>query len=80
MEQMEKRLLSCFQTVFPDLPPSEIPAASQTSVAAWDSVAAITLLNVVEEEFGVQMDFDRLAQLDSFSSLRDYLRQEMQPL
>ena len=58
---------ACFRVVFPDLPEAEIPSASQETVAAWDSVAAITLLNVVEEEFGVEMDLDELADLDSFA-------------
>ena len=78
MDPITLRLTTCFQTVFPDLPAAEIPAANQASVAAWDSVAAITLVNVIEEEFEIQMDFDQLADLDSFSHIHDYLSREMQ--
>ena len=78
MNPITPRLTACFQTVFPDLPAAEIPAASQATVAAWDSVAAITLVNVIEEEFGFEMDLDQLADLDSFSRILDYVTRETQ--
>jgi acyl carrier protein len=78
MDRITLLLTNCFQTVFPGLPEAEIPAASQASIAAWDSVAAITLMNVIEEEFGIQMDFDQLADLDSFGRIHDYLSRETQ--
>jgi len=65
--------MNCFEVVFPDLPKENIPGASTTTVATWDSVAAITLMNVVEEEFGLEMDLDDLANLDSFERLCSYL-------
>jgi len=76
MDEIATRLVKCFQTVFPALPESEIPNATSDSVPAWDSVAAITLLNVIEEEFGIQVDFELLAELDSFSRVDEYLRKE----
>ena len=78
MDETGKRLVGCFQLVFPDLREDQIPAASQETVAAWDSVAAITLVNVIEDEFGLQMDFDDLADLDSFDKVCSYLRQRLQ--
>ncbi len=74
MDQTSDRLVTCFQTVFPGLTEPEARAATQSSVAAWDSVASITLLNVIEEEFGIELDLDRLAELDSFGRLYDYLK------
>ena len=76
MDPIALRLANCFQTVFPNLPEAEIPSASQVSLAAWDSVNAIMLVNVIEEEFGIEMDFDRLAELSSFGGIHDYLSQE----
>jgi acyl carrier protein len=76
MDRIATSLINCFQTVFPDMPASEIPTANQSSVATWDSVAAITLVNVIEEEFGIQMDLDHLAELDSFNRIEEYLRKE----
>jgi acyl carrier protein len=73
MDPITTRLTACFQTVFPDLPPAQIPRASQTSVAKWDSTAAIMLVNVIEDEFEIQIDFDLLAELDSFDRFHEYL-------
>jgi acyl carrier protein len=77
MNEIRPRLVKCFQTVFPGLPEAEVPAASQASVSAWDSVAAITLANVVEDEFGIQMDYDMLPDLDSFDRVFEYLQKEV---
>ena len=48
MDNLRSRLVSCFQIVFPDLPESDIGSASQESVVQWDSIAEITLMNVIE--------------------------------
>jgi acyl carrier protein len=72
----EHRLITCFQTVFPDLPEASIPTATQATVPAWDSIAAITLVNVIEEEFQFQMDFDLLGELDSFPRILKYVEQQ----
>lgn len=73
MDDITTRLSNCFQTVFPDLTPETAPQAAQSTLAEWDSVAAITLANVVEEEFGIEVDFDRMGELDSFTAIRVYL-------
>ncbi|HLH39841.1 MAG TPA: acyl carrier protein [Bryobacteraceae bacterium] len=73
MNDIRARLTTCFATVFPALEPAKIPSATQKTVAAWDSVAAITLLNVIEEEFNTQVDFEALADLDSFDAIAAYL-------
>jgi len=74
MDTVEQRLESVFATVFPDLTPEQIRTASQNSVESWDSVAAITLMNLIEEAFGIEMDFGDVAELTSFSQLADYLK------
>jgi acyl carrier protein len=73
MSDVRKKLKNCFRTVFPGLPEDSIPNASTASVAGWDSVAGITLLNVIEEEFQIEVDFEKLAELNSFESLAEYL-------
>jgi acyl carrier protein len=78
MDETRQRLTSCFQVVFPDMPQEQIPTASTATVANWDSVAAITLMNVVEDEFALEMDLDDLADLDSFEKLHAYLQRRQQ--
>lgn len=73
MPDMETRLVGCFQAVFPDLSEADIRLASQDGVGQWDSFAAITLLNVIEEEFNTQVDFDRLPELNTFAKVLEYL-------
>jgi acyl carrier protein len=73
MDDVRSRLIKCFEAVFPDLPEGDIPKATQASLASWDSVAAITLLNVIDEEFGINLDFDLAADLDSFEKIEQHL-------
>lgn len=73
---MNEKLANCFHTVFPDLTDAQILAASQSNTKDWDSVAAITLVNVIEEEFGVELDLDKVADLDSFEKIAAYLKSE----
>lgn len=74
MDETRARLVTCFAAVFPDLTPAEIERASPETVAAWDSLANVTLLTVIEEEFGVEIPVDDLETLASFDLLLDYLR------
>lgn len=74
MQTVEQRLESVFEVVFPDLSPEKIRAASQETVETWDSVAAITLMNLIEEAFGVEMDFGDVADLTTFSQIAEYLK------
>jgi acyl carrier protein len=70
---IQSRLSRCFETVFPDLPAGQIPQARQSSMENWDSVASITLINVIEEEFQTSIDFERIPELTSFTSICEYL-------
>jgi acyl carrier protein len=73
MDEFRARLTKCFAAVFPDLPAEEVAAATPERVAAWDSIANVTLLAVVEEEFGVAVEPEDLERLTSFEALLDYL-------
>ncbi len=79
MNDLDDRLVRCLQTVFPTLPASAVRQASQDNVEAWDSVAMLTLFTVVEEEFGVVVDYDRVEELTSFTGLLQYLRDQRGP-
>jgi len=73
MDNLQPRLERCFAAVFPDLGPQEIPRASIGSVAAWDSLATITLFTVLEEEFHVPIDPADADNLVSFELILDHL-------
>jgi acyl carrier protein len=74
MDEQQKRLANCFSAVFPELSSEEILHASPATVPSWDSVAVVTLLTVVEEEFGISIEEDDPAKFDSFQRILSYLR------
>ena len=69
-----ERLVGCFQRVFPNLNAADIPAATHENVADWDSLHQITLLSLLGEEFGIDIDFEEFEQAASFSSILDFVR------
>ena len=77
MNDISARLTKCFQTVFPDLPDANIVTAKQDSVPTWDSVASIMLINVVEDEFRIQMDLERLSEFSSFEAIGAYVKENL---
>jgi acyl carrier protein len=74
--EVEKRLKDCFRTVFPDLPEEQISSASQATVSAWDSIATVTLVTMIDQEFGIELDLDKLSELDSFNSIRACIKNQ----
>lgn len=74
MDNIKDRVTSCFQIVFPDFTAQQIVQAVQADCDSWDSIAAITLVNVIEDEFQIQMDLDKLSELDSFEKVLQYVQ------
>jgi acyl carrier protein len=74
MDDLENRLVRCFGVIFPELDEKQIRHATNKSVATWDSVAMVTLVNVTEEEFGTQIDMEDVEQLTSFERFLAYMR------
>lgn len=74
MSETQSRLIRCFRGVFPSLPEAEIPHATASTVEGWDSVASVTLLATIEEEFGLQIDVQDMTELVSFEKLLGYLQ------
>jgi len=73
MNDIDARLRRCFSLTFPDLAASEIPSAEQSRIQGWDSVAAITLVTLIEEEFAISVDLDKMPELTSFVAIREYV-------
>ena len=73
LSDIENRLASSFEAVFPGLSPEQARSADQDSLDEWDSVATISLVNVIEEEFGIDLDFEEAVELTSFRAIADHL-------
>ena len=71
-EQLEK-LVGCFKKVFPNLSRADILSASQESISAWDSIAHVTLISLIGEAFGLDLDFEDFEEATSFAAFRDVL-------
>lgn len=74
MVDVEARLARCFCAVFPTLTAETAAEARLGSVEGWDSIATITLVNLVEEEFGVDVDPSDLDRMVSYESVLAYVR------
>ena len=74
MNNLEHRLVRCFSSVFPALSEDQIRNASVDSVPGWHSLASVTLISVVQEEFGVQVGLTDLPNLVSFSAVQNYVQ------
>lgn len=72
-DPIAQRLITCFTAVFPTQATSDLLAATTDSLAAWDSIANVTLIGVIEEEFNIAIDIDELSALDSFAAIRSML-------
>ena len=69
----ETRLLNCFSAVFPDAGEDELRSAAMGATESWDSMASVTLVSLVEEEFGVQVAPDDLEHFVSFRQVLGYV-------
>ena len=75
--ELENRLVCCFASVFEDLTTEQIAQASVKTVPTWDSLAAVTLMTVVEQEFGVEINPLDLGDLNSYGAMKNYLEHRL---
>jgi acyl carrier protein len=74
MDDTKDKLARCFALTFPKLDPSLYGAASAQNMAEWDSIAQLTLLTLIGEEFGREIDFEEFDGADSFEALERILQ------
>jgi acyl carrier protein len=70
------RLIQCVSAYFTSLTPDEVPRASMATVGEWDSMASVTLIAMVQEEFAIEVapaDYEKFV---SFDVILDYLENE----
>lgn len=74
MRDADGRLVRCFSSVFPGVPAQQIRTANVQSLSGWDSLTAVTLATVLQQEFGVEIDFAAFPESISYSAVRDYIQ------
>jgi len=74
MSNVEERLQGCFSAVFTNLSSDEILQCSNASVATWDSLATVTLVSLIEEEFGVTIAPEEYEYMVSFDLVTQCLK------
>jgi acyl carrier protein len=62
----KSRLVDCFSAVFPALNREQIARADQSTLSEWDSMATVTLISVIEDEFHVEIPATEMEKLFSF--------------
>jgi acyl carrier protein len=55
----------------------EIRNASIESVPGWHSLASVTLVSLVQEEFGLQVSLTDLPNLVSFAAVQNYVQHHL---
>jgi acyl carrier protein len=73
-DDTKAKLARCFALAFPKLDASQYAAASAQNMAEWDSIAQLTLLTLIGEEFGREIDFEEFDGADSFEALARILQ------
>jgi acyl carrier protein len=74
MTSVAARVANCFQNVFPELEPADITEATIESVDRWDSLAHVTLLVVLSEEFALEFSVDQFTELTSFPAIVAHIK------
>ncbi len=77
--ELAARLIPCFAAAFGGLSREEIPRATVASLPEWDSLASMTLVALIEEEFHVRIPVAEIARLTSFGEILDYLQAHAAP-
>ena len=65
--------MRCFASVFPTLSEGEIRASDVAALFDLDSFAGVTLVTLIDQEFGVNVDLSDLLELGSFEAIAQFL-------
>jgi acyl carrier protein len=77
MNQISQRVSRCFHAVFPRLNEVQISTASTDSLHAWDSIAHVTLLAAISEEFQIDIEAEAFEELVSFPEVVSYVERRV---
>lgn len=76
MTSIESKLLECMKTVFPTVSEEKLPGATMENLGEWDSLSTVTIVALIEESFGIEIEPEDLVKLTSFESIASFLQQE----
>jgi acyl carrier protein len=77
--ELDDRLVRCISSVLPTLTEEEIRAAEVGQLVEADSLTGVTLVALINEEFGVDLDLEGLLRLGNFKRVREHLLAEQVP-
>jgi acyl carrier protein len=77
MHDVRQRLAKCFSAVFPELSPEDFGKANDRPAVDWDSLSAVTVLAVVQEEFGIDLELEDMESA-SFPEILERVREAIQ--
>jgi acyl carrier protein len=63
-------------TLFPELSQQEVRTASIGTIPQWDSLAWMTLISLLEEQFDIEISGSDIPTLVSYEQVCDYLARE----
>jgi acyl carrier protein len=69
----DDRLMRCFASVFPGATSDEIKSCEFERLPGWDSLRGVTLLAVLDDEFGIEMDLNELLELETFDAVAKHI-------
>mgnify|MGYP003595255803 CR=1 FL=1 len=71
--EVNDRLKRCFRAIFPSLAEERIEEADSANTDGWDSLSAVMLLSVVQQECGVIFDVSDIKRLSSYKKIYEEL-------
>jgi acyl carrier protein len=72
---MEQQLAAIFRAIFDLADGADVQGIRQLSFPKWDSLAHVTLIGAVENEFGLSIDIADSLELTSFEAILVYLEE-----
>lgn len=69
MNDTRERLIRCFAAVFDDVDEKEIPNLEAKNTKGWDSLAFVMLMNLIQQEFSVEIPLEEMETMDSFETM-----------
>ncbi len=76
-EEIFKKLAEVFMDVFDDENITIEDSTSSEDIEGWDSLTHITLIGVVEDEFGIKFDMDALPKMKNVGVMVHMIQEKL---